>query len=122
MGDLERDLRRAFSSGDADPARQETMKQEVSRMFDHRMKIVGTATWVAHIVLVGLLVWGLWMLQRPEMSDKTVGAFVAFVAGATLAVVKLWYWVLHVKYAVLTELKALQVQVAELSEKLPARD
>ena len=91
-------------------------------MFEERMKFVAGATWAAHVVLVGLMVLGVWMLQSPELSQRTAGGFVAFVGGATLAVMKLWYWVLQAKYAVLAELKALQVQVAELAEKLPAQE
>jgi len=122
MSDLDRELQREFAAEEVDPARQESMQQEVRKMFEQRMRFVAGVTWVSHVVLIGLLVLGMWMLQRPELSERTAGAFTAFVGGAALVAMKLWYWVLQAKYAVLTELKELQVQVAELAEQLPARD
>ncbi|UCC68533.1 MAG: hypothetical protein JSV79_00945 [Armatimonadota bacterium] len=123
MTDFEKDLRRAVAAQSLDPAHEETMMKEIRSMYEHRMGTVRTVTWLAHLVLTGLLLWGLWMLfHSPMESGKVVGGVIAFIGGTTLHVMKIWYWVLNTKYGVLTEIKALQVQVAELAERLPEKD
>ncbi len=123
MSDFEKDIRRAVAAQSPDPARHKTVMKEIRNMYERRMRLVRTVTWVGHAVGAGLLLWGLLvLLYLPSVSDKLVGAVLALIGSSFLVLVKLWYWVINTKYAVLTEVKSLQVQVAELAERLPASD
>ena len=123
MNDFERNLRRAVAAQSLDPARHETMMKEIREMYEQRMRLVKVVTWAGHFVFGGMLVGGLvLLLVGPELKERLLGAALALLGDNGLVVIKLWYWMLNTKYAVLTEVKSLQVQVAELAEKLPASD
>ena len=123
MTDFEKDIRRAVAAQSPDPARHETVMKEIRNMYERRMRLVKVVTWVGHAVGGVLLLWGLFVLvYSPSISAKLYGAVLALLGDTSLVLIKLWYWVINTKYAVLTEVKSLQVQVAELAEKLPASD
>ena len=123
MTDFEKDIRRAVAAQSLDPARHETMMKGIRKMYEQRMRLVKVITWIGHAVGGVLLLWGLWvLLYSPSISAKLYGAVLALIGDILLVLIKLWYWVINTKYAVLIEVKSLQVQVAELAEKLPASD
>ncbi|MBE9566243.1 MAG: hypothetical protein IMF16_05810 [Proteobacteria bacterium] len=123
MTDFEKDIRRAVVAQSQDPARHQTMMKGIREMYEQRMRLVKVVTWIGHAVGGLMMLWGLWVLvYSPSLSAKLYGAVIALIGSSFLVLVKLWYWVVNTKYAVLTEVKSLQVQVAELAEKLPASD
>jgi len=123
MTDFEKDIRRAVAAQSQDPARHETMMKGIREMYEQRMRLVKVITWIGHAVGGVMLLWGLFVLvYSPSLSAKLYGAVFALIGDTFLVLIKLWYWVLNTKYTVLIEVKSLQVQVAELAEKLPATD
>lgn len=121
MSDLDKNLRSAFGQATPDPERYEVLKEEVMAMYEQRMSWVTAIAWVGHVLLGLLLIGGMLMLLNGTGGRDTVFGAVLFLLGNTgLVLMKLWYWVLQTKYSVLSEMKAIQTQVAELAERLPA--
>ena len=84
-------------------------------MYQRRLKIVKWLTWAMMLVEAGLMVLGLWMVIFSSSTRAMIlGAVITVVAMEGQVLAKLWYWVLNSKYAILTDINALQMQVAEL--------
>lgn len=121
MNDLDGELRRVLSAGSPDPTRGDKLRQETKAMYQRRLKIVKWLTWAMMIVDAGLMVFGLWLVFFSSSTRAMIlGALITIVAMEGQVLAKLWYWVLNSKYAILTDLNALQMQVAELHEKRTA--
>jgi len=123
MADMERELRRALAGDKLDAARHEALREEVRRMYDRRMTTVKVVTWVGHVLFLGMLVGGIWLVVcGPGMAARLLGVIIALMGDSGLVLIKLWYWVVNAKYSVLTEVKALEVQVAAIAERLPPKN
>ena len=119
MDDLENELKKVLSTeGRFDTAKAEIIRKEIVQMFDKKLKRVKLTTQISVLVLAALIIYSfnrLWHSQNT--TQMFTYAIVILILGQGAVTMKLWYWVLNAKYGVLTELKQLQLQIAELTGK-----
>jgi len=125
MDELEKTIRTTLSDTNKfDAAKAETLRKETVQMFDKKLKKAIIIAWVGIGIGVVFEVAG-WIGLVLSMflggSVKLVVFFgvIALSGGQFHLFTKLWYWVYHNEIKVRTEVKELQLQVAELTGKEP---
>jgi cation transport ATPase len=125
MDELEKTIRTTLSDTNKfDAAKAETLRKETVQMFDKKLKKAIIIAWVGIGIGVVFEVAG-WIGLVLSMflggSVKLVVFFgvIALSGGQFHLFTKLWYWVYHNEIKVRTEVKELQLQVAELAGKEP---
>src|SRR4030042_1530324 len=120
MDEFERQLKQVLSGDERfDTQRSDALRKDVARMYDDKLK---TYRWIT---------WGFLALATIEMmvlagaffvvdNTKLLLAFAVMflVAYESTVLMKLWYWSMNVKMSTLKEFKELQLQIAELSQKI----
>ena len=107
-----------------DAAKAETLRKETVQMFDKNLKRAVIFAWIG--IAIGVLfemsgLAGLVLSMFLGGSVKLVVFFgvIALSGGQFHLFTKLWYWVYHNEIKVRTEMKQLQLQIAELTGKGP---
>lgn len=125
MAELEKTIRTTLGDTNKfDTAKAETLRKETVQMFDKKLKKAIIIAWVGIGIGVVFEVTG-WIGLVLSMflggSVKLVVFFgvIALSGGQFHLFTKLWYWVYHNEIKVRTEVKELQLQVAELAGKEP---
>jgi cation transport ATPase len=125
MDEFEKTIRTTLSDTNKfDAAKAETLRKETVQMFDKKLKKAIIIAWVGIGIGVVFEVAG-WIGLVLSMflggSVKLVVFFgvIALSGGQFHLFTKLWYWVYHNEIKVRTEVKELQLQVAELAGKEP---
>ena len=125
MDELEKTLQETLNrTGKFDAGRAETTRKEIVRMFEGKMKMVKLVTWIFLLIDGIVLVGGISgllinLLVTKNTNAMIISAVLVLIAHEGTVLIKLWYWVLNVKYGVLKEMKQLQLQIAELTGKNP---
>ena len=120
MDEFEKNLRQALAGrGQYDAHKSDDVRKEALRMYDDKLRTYRWVTWgiLAFETLVMIVLIGVFAL----MNDTKVLIALAALALAsyeTTILMKLWYWNMNVKMSTLKELKGLQLQIAELSQKI----
>ena len=124
MDEFEKTIRKTLNDTDKfNAAKAKTLRKEIVQMFDKKLKRVKLATQISVLVLAALIIYSfnrLWHSQNT--TQMFTYAIVILILGQGAVTMKLWYWVLNAKYGVLTELKQLQLQIAELAGKKPSAE
>jgi hypothetical protein len=126
MIDFENELKKALEkNGDFDTARSETLRKEIVQMFEDKLKKVKLWTWAFLLIDVIIIAGGISSLLVNLLITKNtnamiISAVVVLIAHEGTVLIKLWYWVLNSKYAVLKELKQLRLQIAEQAGEKPS--
>jgi hypothetical protein len=123
MEEVEKTIRTTLSDTDKfDAAKAETLRKETVQMFRKKLKTALIIAWIG--VGIGVVFevagWiGLVLSMFLGGSVKLVVFFgvIALSGGQFHLFTKLWYWVYHNEIKVRTEVKELQLQVAELAGK-----
>ena len=125
MAEFEKTIRTTLGDTNKfDTAKAETLRKETVQMFDKKLKKAIIIAWVGIGIGVVFEVTG-WIGLVLSMflggSVKLVVFFgvIALSGGQFHLFTKLWYWVYHNEIKVRTEVKELQLQVAELAGKEP---
>lgn len=121
MDEFDRQLKQTLSGEERfDAGRSDAMRKEVLRMYDEKLKRVKWLTWgslildaIVIIVLVNL--YGV----MSDVKALIAIAVLALAAYESTILMKLWYWTMNVKMSTLKEMKELQLQIAELSQRIP---
>ncbi|MBA7667322.1 hypothetical protein ES703_75409 [subsurface metagenome] len=123
MDEFEKTIRTTLSDTDKfDAAKAKTLRKETVQMFDKKLKTAIIIAWVGIGIGVVFEVTG-WIGLVLSMflggGVKLVVFFgvIALSGGQFHLFTKLWYWVYHNEIKVRTEVKQLQLQVAELAGK-----
>ena len=125
MDEFEKTIRTTLGDTNKfDAAKAETLRKETVQMFDKKLKKAIIIAWVGIGIGVVFEVTG-WIGLVLSMflggSVKLVVFFgvIALSGGQFHLFTKLWYWVYHNEIKVRTEVKQLQLQIAELAGKEP---
>jgi hypothetical protein len=124
MNNLENELKEVLSSKkELNTAKAETLRKEVVQMFDKKLKRVKLTTQISVLALVAIIIYGFYCLGHSQSTKGMfTNAIVIVILAQSTVLMKLWYWVLNAKYAVLREIKQLQLQIAEMTGKPTASD
>lgn len=125
MDEFEKTIRTTLSDTNKfDATKAETLSKEIVQMFDKKLKTAIIIAWVG--ISIGVVFeaagWiGLVLSLFLGGSVKLVVFFgvLALSGGQFHLFTKLWYWVYHNEIKVRTEVKQLQLQMAELATKEP---
>ena len=123
MAEFEKTIRAALSDTDKfDAAKAQTLRKEAVRMFDKKLKKAITIAWVGIGVAVlfeaaGWIGLVLTMFLGGGLKPMIFFGVLILSGGQFHLLAKLWYWVYHNEIKVRTEVKQLQLQVAELAGK-----
>jgi hypothetical protein len=125
MNNLEKELKKTLKTESGiDPDKGQFKQKETEQMkllFERFVTNVQRARLVFWIFFaVGLIIMFMGMILLFHLSiprELNIALFVALVGFNTTILIKLWYWTMHAKFAVLKEIKQLQLQIAELADK-----
>lgn len=123
MDEFEKTIRTTLSDTDKfDAAKAETLRKETVQMFQKKLKTALIITWVGIGVAVVFEVAGWIGLVLSMFLGGGVKLMIFFgvivLSGGQLHLLaKLCYWVYHNEIKVRTEVKQLQLQIAELAGK-----
>ena len=123
MDEFEKTIRTTLSDTNKfDAMKAETLRKEIVQMFDKKLKRAVIFAWIG--IGIGVLFEstgfvGLVLSMFLGGSVKLVVFFgvIALSGGQFHLFTKLWYWVYHNEIKVRTEVKQLQLQIAELTGK-----
>ncbi|MHC4215937.1 MAG: DUF6768 family protein [Planctomycetota bacterium] len=124
MDNLENELKTQLDKEfDFNSNKGEEMRKLISQMFDDKLKMVKWVAWMFLLIDVVILVVA---ANRFFLSDSTKDmifmAVIFLVAYESTILIKLWYWVINAKINIVKEIKQLQVQIAELTDKNPSTE
>ena len=119
MDPFEHELRNALRSPAPMPATDVVrLNQQIAREYRRKQRVAGRILWVflaGSLAAILFMYWLFFDTDDPKLTlVLAIGIIIAF-EGTVL--MKLWFWVLHSKFATLREIKLLQVLIAE---RLPA--
>jgi len=120
MDDFERQLKQVLRGDERfDTKRSDALRKDVARMYDDKLKTYKWITWgfLAFAVLEMLVIAGIFAAVG-DLKLLIALAVFFLVAYESTVLMKLWYWTMNVKMSALKELKGLQLQIAELSQKI----
>lgn len=120
MDEFERQLRQVLSGDESfDTQRSDALREDVARMYDDKLKTYKWVTWgfLALAMIEMMVLAGAFFVVD---NTKLLLAFAVMflVAYESTVLMKLWYWTMNVKMSTLKEMKELQLQIAELSQKI----
>ena len=121
MDEFEKTIRTTLSDTDKfDAAKAENLRKEIVQMFQKKLKTALIITWVGIGVAVVFEVAGwiglvLSMFLGGGVKLMIFFGVIALSGGQLHLLAKLCYWVYHNEIKVRTEVKELQLQVAELA-------
>ena len=120
MDEFDRQLKQTLSGDERfDAGRSDALRKEVLRMYDDKLKTYKWITWgfLAFAVLEMLIIAGIFAAVG-DTKVLIALAVLFLVAYESTILMKLWYWTMNVKMSTLKETKELQLQIAELSQKV----
>lgn len=113
LGDVLRD------SGSFDTERGTARREEIGKMYDDKLKTYRYFTWgiLAFETVCIVLIVGAFMFTN-EIKWLIGLAAVGLAAYQSTILMKLWYWQMDTKLRTIKEVKELQLQIVELSQRL----
>jgi len=125
MDEFDRQLQRKVfhHGGSYDQRRADRVREEVRRMYDEKMRVVLNYTWGYLVLGIVIMMGGFFMLATSQdLRGMITGAMLSLFGVSITVLIKLWYWIMNDKWSVLREIKELQVQMAEMTERLSPGD
>lgn len=100
-----------------DAQRAASVKSEVSKMYADKLKMWANIIWGLLAIDAAIIAAAVWMFAWSDSVKVLVGCVgVALFSFESTILMRLWYWQINTKYAVLQEVAELRLQVAELAE------
>ena len=128
MDEFEKTIRTTLSETNKfDAAKAETLRKETVQVFDKKLKTALIIAWVGIGIAVvfeaaGWIGLVLSMFLGGSVKLMIFFGVIVLSGGQFHLLSKLWYWVYHNEIKVRTEVKELQLQVAELTGKNPSAE
>jgi len=124
MDEFENTIRQTLSStNNFDEEKANTLRQETAEMFKDKLEKVYRYTKLCLIIciVVGGIAGACFGISASLGTRGTWGMIASAVmfltAGQLMLTIKLWYWIVNNKLAVLREIKQLQLQIAGMTGK-----
>jgi len=127
MDNLEKELTELLKNESGlEAGKDETARKEIAQMegfFERFVTNVQRARlvfWVFFLLCLGMMVGGYIGLRYAGNTKEMLYWVIFFMIGFNSTILmKLWYWVVSTKLNILKEIKQLQLQIAELTDKEP---
>jgi Family of unknown function (DUF6768) len=125
MTEFDEKLKEALA-GDDGPAselgREQSLFGQVASVFKSRQRWLIIYAMVLTVALMALAVWSiLGLLEADDFRTHILYGLGAAFSLISVAMLKIWFFMQMNRNAVLREIVRLQIQVAELSQKLDAK-
>ncbi len=123
MDKLEKELTELLGNesgfaGSIDESTRKEMAQMIFQKFESDMSKVKVVFWIFLVMGVATMVGGMiFLIHAKGTKWMLFAAVIALMGYNSTILMKLWYWVVSTKLGILKEIKQLQLQVAELSDK-----
>ena len=121
MDNLEKNIQSTFGkSNQFDTQKADAQRKEVAAMYDKKLKITRWITWGILLLETAIMIGvaNAFIYSKNPKTLLMLGV-VFLVAYNTTILIKLWYWIVNNKLNVLKEIKQLQLQIAEMTNKTP---
>jgi hypothetical protein len=129
MNDIEKELKKILKADDVfDTDKTESRRKEIEQMILHKYELdffkVKVVYWIFFLLSLGMMAGGYIGLRLANDTKAMLCWVIFFMIGFNSTILmKLWYWVVDTKLNVLKEMKQLQLQVTELTDKeSPSKD
>ena len=124
MDDFDRKLSDALrSEAHYDKASGKEMSSMAGGIFDRNIATAKAWTWgflAFETLCMILIAWAVFFVQDVKWVVVLAAAFI--VSYTSTILMKLWFWIVHTRIKLQEDMRALQLQIAELSEKLETRE
>lgn len=122
MDQFEKNLGQALGGrGQFDKAKSDDVRKEALKMYDDKLKLYRWITWGFLLFETVLIIIIIGAFTATNDTKWLIGlAAAALAAYESTILMKLWYWQMDTKLRVTKEVKELQLQIAELTQKLEA--
>ena len=124
MDEFEKKLSDALrSEAHYDGATGKEMSSMAGGFFDRNVATAKAWTWgilAFETLCMIILAWALVFVH--DVRYVVIIAMLFIVSYATTILMKLWFWIVHTRIKLQEDMRALQLQIAELSEKLERKD
>jgi hypothetical protein len=125
MSDFDKDVRDAMEEGGsptADLAREQGFREMIAATFRGRNRWMTILVWVYLWAFTALgVVVAVLFFRSDALADKLMYAAIFVVVGFFLGMMKMWYWMLMNRNAVVREVKRLELRISELQAALEKR-
>ena len=124
MDDFERRLSDALKiESRYDEASGKEMSSMAGGFFDRNVATAKAWTWgflAFETLCMIVLAWALVFVH--DIKYVVILATLWMASYATTILMKLWFWIVHTRIKLQEDMRALQLQIAELSEKLDSKE
>ncbi len=120
MDKLEKQLKKVLEkNGVFDVSKSETLRKELIQMWcDKNLRRAKLVFWIFFLLCLGMMAGGYIGLRSAGNTKEMLSWVIFFMIGFNSTILmKLWYWVVDAKLNVQKEVKQLQLQIAELTDK-----
>ena len=120
--EIDRLIREALSEADADVLSdfgEQSLAELLTEVFRGRQRLFVVGGFVANLVF---FIFGIFavinFLQAPEVRDMIAWGAAAGFCFAVVATIKIWYWLEMMRHALVRDIKRVQLQIAQLAQRL----
>jgi len=123
MNDSDAKLREALDAGKAiDFEREGSVRQMMAQTFRSKLRWMVVFLWVDAIAVCVVGIWsGLGLYHAQELKPLIVYSTVLIISAIFIMLVKVIGWQWMNKYAVMREIKRLELQIASMTQANPTR-
>lgn len=90
--------------------------------FRGRNLYVSILTTTVSLMMLAVMVWcTIRFLQAVEVRDMILYAVVFMCMLCAVTMLKLWFWLMMIRYSIVREIKRVELQVSTLAERLESR-
>jgi len=115
MSKLSDEMRKAFDADIRDEAGDPSLLTMVGDVFRSRQRVSMVASVIAGTILMGVWIWTIVAFFQAEGQKETLAWLGAFLFLALMiAFMKVWFWMQMQRFAILREIKRLELEVARL--------
>jgi hypothetical protein len=122
MNDFAKRLLCGWSAGSYDLDKNSAFTQDVGNLYKKQLRKAVIECYVRLAAAAAITVYGAIGIKYNTGWYVTWALFTAIVGVNAAMAIILWYWQIQTKLSIQREMKELQLQIAELSEKEPPRD
>jgi hypothetical protein len=116
MSNFEQQIKDALRS---DPLDQPGIIEMAVSNFRGRNLYMSIVTTVVSIVLLAAMAWcAILFFQSTEVRDMILYAILFMYASCAVMMLKLWFWLMMIRYSIVREVKRVELQVSIMAERL----
>ena len=120
--EIDRLIREALSDADAEVMSEfgeQSIAELITEVFRGRQRLFAVGGFAANLLFFVIGIFAVvQFLQAPEIRDMLLWGAAAAFCFAVITAIKIWYWMEMTRNALLRDIKRVELQIAQLAQRL----